>query len=161
MFNAPSGALTLGHVGWAYQVGNSTWVYGATEDIDGNPSVAPGPALTTTSWDKEGDFNDVMYDFGQELVIDDTLYHPTNYYVQYRCMTVPSFSLIDAFNEFQYEATNGYDLEINNCLTKSIAIFQAYSDFLSDLPDGSDTSPNWYYSNALVGFGDSQLIDQE
>ncbi len=43
MFKAPSGAtygvVNAGHVGWAYEVGNSgSWVFGATELADGKPS---------------------------------------------------------------------------------------------------------------------------
>jgi hypothetical protein len=64
MFNAPSGADTLGHVGWGYLVGGtSTWIYGATEE--------PGD-----NWHTSGSWSQML-----EAFCGSGPYHKASYYL--------------------------------------------------------------------------------
>ncbi|MBR8836065.1 MAG: hypothetical protein DSM106950_19080 [Stigonema ocellatum SAG 48.90 = DSM 106950] len=128
MFKAPSGAtygvVDAGHVGWAYEVGNSgSWAFGATEVADGKPS---------STWSKSGDWNAVLDTFKRGAG-----FHGIGYYTQYRCRNTASSAVGAANNEAQREEDNGYDFEVNNCLTKSVLIFNAYG--VSDLPGAGYT----------------------
>lgn len=162
IFNAPSGAKGWGHVGWAFQVASTTsWVYGAAEDASGARQIPPGDPKSATSWDDTDDFTKV-----KDVFKTKQHGHPANYYTQYRCKNVDAPNIQAAKNEVQTVLYSGYSIDANNCLTKSIAVFEAYSPSLNlqvgyintlitlpppigsleaDIPLG----PNFYYDYVL------------
>jgi hypothetical protein len=159
MFHAPSGAAWLGHVGFAYQIsGTSNWVYGATEG-EGQLFIDAGPPTNDESWSQVGTFDQVTSVFKNQLVIDGTTYHNAGYYTNYRCASTIEAYLVDAWNAVQAASTNGYDILVNNCLTKSIAILEAYyPDWSGNENPGDVQSPTFYYAFDLDGFGDVQWL---
>jgi len=141
IFNAPSGAIIAGHVGWAFRNGSGdNWIFGATEGSD-----------NTTSWiETNGAWVHVLATFGQGLHSNKGI----GYYTSYRCANVASSNPTLAYNQALTDARNGYDLRTNNCLTKSVDVLRAYG--VSTLPTpttlGISQFPNTYYGN-LPGYG--------
>lgn len=135
LFNAPAGADVagqhLGHVGWAFSVpGSSTWEFGATES-------------TTYNWRSAGPEATVLKTFrGQN-----GFHIATHYYTQYRCHSTPNSSVTAASNEVNALYRIKYNLADSNCLTRSIAIFKAYSSVFDSLGSGVGVFPNWYYDH--------------
>jgi len=137
MFDAPTGAYLLGHVGWAYLVGGtSTWIYGATEEAG-------------ESWHESGSFTNMLSAFRGAGP-----YHDAGYYKYYRCRTSPNSAVRAADQQVTQGEASGYNWDYNNCLTKSIAIFKAYdSGTFGGLYDGVSVPPNAYFDDALTDFG--------
>jgi hypothetical protein len=139
MFNAPSGAelgpLHLGHVGWGFREGNTTtWEYGATENA-------------STNWRGRGDQNAMFNTFRQRKGI------ATPYYTQWRCMASPNSSVGAASTEVDQLNKQTYNLLNDNCLTRSIAIFQVYDgSTFGGMGSGDAVSPNGYFNN-IGGYG--------
>jgi len=77
-------------------------------------------------------------------------FHGTGYYTQYRCRNTPFSSVGAANDQAQHEKNDRYELKVNNCLTKSVLIFNAYG--VTDLRGAANTFPNFYFDNELVGF---------
>jgi hypothetical protein len=165
MFNAPLGGPDLdylpagyrhpGHVGWAYQrVGTSDWTYGATEN---------GPYLThpnepTINWEKTMTFQQMLDDFKGKLTRGTTVLHQRGYYTRYRCISTTLTSLGAADAEVGITDSTIFDGLTNNCLTRSILIFQAYSNALDGLNPGTAWAPNYYFQSLLTGFGPIQYL---
>jgi hypothetical protein len=155
MFNAPNGVtvgpFALGHVGWSYQIGGTTsFTYGATENGGGSLFVPPGG--NTQSWSHTGSGTDSLNAFKNA-----GNFHSANYYTRFRCLSTSTSSVGAANRAVSAEASNGYFILTNNCLTKAIAIFAAYG---VTLPPGFvpgnppiPISPNYYFDNLLIGFG--------
>lgn len=87
-------------------------------------------------------------------------------YVKYRCLNTPSANVAKAQRAARTSASNGYNLARNNCLTKSVDIFHAYSPWLNNsrhLPDpkpyGVSLTPNHYYNNLLPKAGWSGTVN--
>jgi hypothetical protein len=132
MFDAPSGAEVLGanygHVGWGYLIGGSTtWVFGATESA-------------TYHWHTSGDWNTMLSIFS-----GNRYGHAAGYYTKYKCKTTSTSSVGAANTAVSTSESNGYDALTNNCLTKSVAIFNAYYGF--NLYWGGYEGPNYYFDN--------------
>lgn len=154
MFNAPNGAPPFGHVGWAYQViGTSDWTFGATEN--GPSPTAPDQSIV--GWYTTGTFSECTTTFATNLTLEGILFHKGDYYTRYRCITTPLTSLSAAMYEVEV-LFNTYDAVENNCLTKSIIIFKAYSSSLNSLDPGLGLGPNYYFTNYLTGFGAIQQL---
>jgi hypothetical protein len=136
MFNAPSGAYTLGHVGWGYLVGGtSTWVYGATEE--------PGE-----NWHTSGSWPQMLASFK-----DSGDYHNAGYYLYYKCQTSPTSAVGAANKQVAAGEASGYNWDNDNCLSKAVAIFEAYDGSTFDyLGNGKGWPPNFYFDNELSGF---------
>lgn len=141
MFNAPSGAqlgpANMGHVGWAFRIGGTQgWEFGATENASYN-------------WRDSGDQTTMFNTFkglrGHGIA--------TGYYTQWRCRNTANSSVTAASNKVNELYGQSYDLLWNNCLTRSVTIFQAYDSSLNDLPGAGATGPNWYFDNELTNFG--------
>lgn len=134
MFDAPEGALSLGHVAWAFRWsdGSGTWDYGAT--------------LDSHNWEKHGSEQQMLQDFA---TIDDS-----GGYKSYRCKDTAA----DDQGAAEAAATAGfarpYNLVNDNCLTRSVQIFKAYdgSGGLNSLPDGKFVFPNAYFNYDLDGW---------
>lgn len=132
MFNAPSGADigvgAMGHVGWSYLVGGtSTWVYGATES-------------PTYHWHTSGNWNSMLSAFRNA-----GYGHSAGYYTQFKCTSTPTSAVGAANNAVANGEGSGYNGLTNNCLTKSVAIFNAYYGF--GLYGGAYEGPNWYFDH--------------
>jgi hypothetical protein len=155
MFNAPNAGVNIfGHVGWAYQVvGTQNWTFGATEN---GPSII-APEQSIVGWYTTGTFSECTETFANGLTLEGISFHSEDYYTQYRCIATPLTSLSAALYEVEI-LFDTYDAVLNNCLTKSILIFQAYSSSLDSLNPGLGLGPNYYFTNYLTGFGAIQQL---
>lgn len=142
--DGPGGLRPLGHIGWAFRNSSKTWTYGATEGDTGQPKAT---FIQTGSW------NRMLHNFK-------TRHTGNQRYVKYRCLSTPSANVAKAQRAARTSANNGYSLARNNCLTKSVDIFHAYSPWLNNsrrLPDpkpyGVSLTPNHYYNNLLPKAG--------
>jgi len=153
MFHAPAGAFGLGHAGWAYKaIADNTWYFGSTEDLGGELWVTVGLPAADWSWWRHGTEAQVRDTFKNRLVINGKEYHSAGYYTEYRCKTTKVAHLADAFEGLRYAMGSGYDVNFDNCLTKSIYVFMKYDPGLG-LEDGHDTGPTSYFNSKLTGFG--------
>ena len=134
LFDAPHGALGLGHVAWAYRWsdGSDTWDYGAT--------------LLHGNWRKHGPQAQMLHDFATS---DDS-----GGYRGYRCKDTAADDQSEADATVTAGFAREYALATDNCLTRSIQIFKAYdgSGGLNDLDDGRFVFPNAYFNYALPGW---------
>jgi hypothetical protein len=144
MINAPRGAtvgpITFGHVGWAFQEGGtSRWFFGATENGGGSAYVPPGG--DTQSWSASANSqNDMLVAFKNA-----GHFHAAGYYTQWRCHTIPNTAVGAAITEINNQAASGYVFPTNNCLTKSVAILNAYGEGLGW--PGYFQAPDNYFDN--------------
>ena len=143
MINAPSGAtagpVNFGHVGWAFQEGGtSRWFFGATENGGGSGYVAPGG--NTQTWIASGTQSQMFAAFKYA-----GHFHRYGYYTKWRCHMVLHSAVTAALNEQRNQAASGYFLPTNNCLTKSVAILNAYGVGLGY--PGYAQAPNNYFDN--------------
>ncbi|WP_052411371.1 hypothetical protein [Streptomyces sp. NRRL S-118] len=140
----------LGHIGWAFRNSSKTWTYGATE---GDTGERKNTFIATGSW------NRMLQNFKAR-------HTGKKRYVKYRCLGTPSANAAKAQRAARTSATNGYNLARNNCLTKSVDIFHAYSPWLNNsrrLPDpkpyGVSLTPNHYYNKLLPKAGWSGTVN--
>jgi hypothetical protein len=140
------GGVAFGHVGWAFQVGGtSTWVFGATENGGGNFSVPPGG--DNESWRASGTEAQMFAAFKNA-----GHFHSTGYYTRFRCRTIANTAVGAANTAITNQANSGYLFPTNNCLTKSVAILDAYGEGLGW--PGYFQAPNNYFDNlGNAGFG--------
>jgi hypothetical protein len=142
VFNAPSGASGLGHIGWGYQSGpNNAYTYGATENGSGNWDVPPGG--DNGAWHESGGFPAMLNAF-QGARGTGNNHHNTGYYTQYRCQSVANPSVSRADAAVQQAETNGYHLPGKTCLDDTVSIASAYG--AQGLPKASDYPEpnNWF-----------------
>ncbi|GLX40727.1 hypothetical protein Sros01_68000 [Streptomyces roseochromogenus] len=137
---APFAGATYGHVAWAVRDPKNTqrWVWGATENREGDMATLPGH--DNGSWTRSGTWNQLR----ESLKPDGR--HRKGYYDAYRCINTASSNLSAAERTYKNMKSNGYQLFLNNCLTKSIAIFRQYSPALGTtrLPSGASMPPKDY-----------------
>ncbi len=159
MVNAPSGVVPgglIGHVGWAYQSGSGDqWTFGATEGVPEKIKIAPDN--DTHSWSSSGTWLDLVKTFTNAHLRGQELLYPANYYTQFRCRSVNNGNESAVLAQVQKQASNGYDGLANNCLTKTVAIFQAYG--VTDLPRATDVTPNEYFNFQLTGFEEPKPLE--
>ena len=135
MFLAPDHVFGLGHVGWAYrETDAATWEFGATSGAD-------------ASWHKSGSFTDVLTGFRNGG-------DSSGPYRSYRCKDTVGHDDVHAAAKVEQLEAEQYDIFTNNCLTRSLEIFEVYDDSggLANLGAGRLTAPRWYFDNDLVGF---------
>ncbi|WP_042444078.1 hypothetical protein [Streptacidiphilus jiangxiensis] len=154
MFSAPSGADGLGHIGWGFRRDDGTWRFGSTDNPGGAWSVPPSsdPAVTG-SWTRDGGWDQMLAAFrsGESG-------HGAGFYTRYRCDTTPDDNSGGAAQQAADEATNGYSLPTNNCLTKAVDIFKAYSTRLANLPDPAWQVPNQYFTVLPTGWSSTTSL---
>ncbi|MEZ0106030.1 hypothetical protein ABH920_000011 [Catenulispora sp. EB89] len=140
MFDAPKGALSLGHVGWAFRWsdGSDTWDYGAT--------------LANSNWEKHGTEQQMLHDFATA--------NDSGGYQSYRCKDTATDDQSIAESTVTAGFARSYNLINDNCLTRSIEIFKAYdgSGGLNSLPDGKFVFPNAYFNYDLSGWDASKSL---
>lgn len=135
MFLAPEHVFGLGHVGWAYrETDGATWEFGATSGAD-------------SSWHKSGPFTEVLTGFRNGG-------DSSGPYRTYRCKDTVGHDDVRAAAKVDQLEAEQYDIFTNNCLTRSLEVFQAYDDSggLAALGAGRLTAPRWYFDNDLAGF---------
>jgi hypothetical protein len=134
MFDAPNGALTLGHVAWAFRWadGSNTWDYGATS--------------ASHNWERHGSQQQMLHDFA---TMDEA-----GGYRSYRCTNTTTDDQSAAESTVTTDFARPYNLAADNCLTRAIQIFKAYdgSGGLNSLGSGKFIFPNAYYHYALPGW---------
>jgi hypothetical protein len=140
MFDAPQGALSLGHVAWAFRWsdGSDTWDYGAT--------------LSDHNWEKHGSEQQMLQDF--------TTLNESGGYKSYRCLDTAADDQSAAEAAVAAGFARPYNLGEDNCLTRSVQIFKAYdgSGGLNGMPDGKFVFPNAYYNYDLSGWEDAKSL---
>ncbi|MEY9927426.1 hypothetical protein ABH926_002051 [Catenulispora sp. GP43] len=140
MFDAPKGALSLGHVAWAYRWsdGSDTWDYGAT--------------LADHNWEKHAPEQQMLQDFA-------TL-NESGGYKSYRCKDTAADDQSAAEAAVAAGFARPYNLAEDNCLTRSVQIFKAYdgSGGLNGMPDGKFVFPNAYFNYDLSGWEDAKSL---
>lgn len=152
VFNAPSGAFTLGHVGWAYRLGETdVWHYGSTENRGMQATISAG--RDTDTWQRIGSWSNVLDDYEDTLTIDNETFHDSGYYTRYRCVDIAAeeTNAEMALARSEQLALSGYNVLSDNCLTKSVAILRVYGISLPDSPVAM--GPNSYFQSHLSGFG--------
>jgi hypothetical protein len=134
MFDAPKGALYLGHVAWAFRWsdGSDSWDYGAT--------------LPSHNWQKQGSEQQMLHDFA---TMDES-----GGYQRYRCKDTAADNQSAAEAVVTAGFARPYNLADDNCLTRSVEIFKAYdgSGGLNGLADGKFIFPNAYFTYDLPGW---------
>ena len=133
IFNAPSGAGGLGHVGWGYLVGETaTWVFGSTESAYGH-------------WHEAGDFEEMLGTFRSA-----TKYHSAEFYKYYKCASTPNSSVGATDIEVAQLEASKYDVMTNNCLTNAVSIFSTYDSTCANSLGWPDwQGPNFYFDDEL------------
>ncbi len=135
-------------MGWAFKSANTDeWTFGATEGYGLSPIQPAGADTHTwsnvgTRWGMFSSLEDV-YVNGSGVV-----YHPAGYYTRYRCKTVPNANETSARSTAAQTGKTGYNFVSNNCLTKAVAILNAYG---AKLPSGDWSLPNRYFES-LTGW---------
>lgn len=150
MINAPRGAtvagISFGHVGWAFQVGGtSTWIFGATENGGGSAYVAPGG--DNQSWSASGSEDQMFAAFRTA-----GHFHAAGYYTQWRCRTIANSAVGAAQTAIAAQAASGYLFPTNNCLTKAVAILNAYGEGLG-WPGYLQAPDNYFDNLGNAGWG--------
>ncbi|GLF97366.1 hypothetical protein [Streptomyces yaizuensis] len=148
--DGPGGLRPFGHIGWAFRNSSRTWTYGATEGNTGRPE---------DTFIRSGSWNRMIHNFK-------TRYTGNKRYVKYRCLSTPSADVTKAQRAARTSKHNGYSLTRNNCLTKSVDIFRAYSPWLNNtrrLPNPKpfviSLTPNHYYNKLLPKAGWSGTVN--
>ena len=129
MFHAPVSVIgqEVGHVGWAFRTTTGDrWEFGGTEFSKDN------------NWIRTGDWRNVLSSFKSP---------PTSvrgHYTEYRCLEWPKewMDPMAAAREAKEGQARHYDLLIDNCLTRSVAIFNKYG---LNLAPGEAEYPSTYF----------------
>jgi len=78
--------------------------------------------------------------------------HPGGYYTKWRCRTIRNSAVGAALNAEKRAAASGYNFAVDNCLTKAVAILNAYGEGLRY--PGYAEAPNNYFNNlGQAGWG--------
>ncbi|MET8080864.1 hypothetical protein [Streptomyces sp. NPDC005303] len=119
----------VGHVGWAFRTTTGDrWEFGGTEFSADN------------NWIRTGSWQNVLSSFKSP---------PTSvkgHYTEYRCLDWPKAWMdpVAAAREAKEGQARNYDLLIDNCLTRSVAIFNGYG---LSLASGETEYPSTYFRN--------------
>lgn len=136
--------VRLGHVGWMVQdTARNRWVGGATEigGLGAQPGANPDRAASG-SWSERGTYRAII----------DTFKAKRGGYEKMRCRYSRHGDADQAVKVFNRSTYRAYYLLTDNCLTRSVAAFKAYSSEFRSLPDGKRTRPNAYYDATLRGW---------
>lgn len=131
MFYAPASIISeeVGHVGWAFrQTAGDRWEFGGTEYI-----------RAQDNWIKTGTWRDVLTSFQSPPV-------RASRYTTYRCLDWPKAWMdpVAADKTARAASSRPYTLTIDNCLTRSVEVFNAYG---LSLPPGELEYPRHYFES--------------
>ncbi|NNN36583.1 hypothetical protein HLK59_40765 [Streptomyces sp. S3(2020)] len=138
LFVSPTAVFGLGHVGWAVMDGSGRWYSGATETKSSKGFAGNwlrGPE----------DVNSMLKHFSAQRLNNDP-------YQRFRCVNTPNGSPGNAVAKFRQLMSTDYAWATNNCLTRSVATFKAYTSALNGLDDGAVTAPNSYFNRHLTAW---------
>ncbi len=146
---APSGALTLGHVGWAILANRDagSWFFGANE---GEGHLTAG--FPSRTWYRTGSWARLLRVFTHRLgqSRDKIYFHKANYYKTYRCESLGISDPANAQSVAGSQQGANYDIPFNDCLSNAVDVLRA--DGATNLPSYvSDPVPATYYKS-LPGF---------
>ncbi|MFJ6918644.1 Tat pathway signal protein [Streptomyces sp. NPDC101133] len=146
LFQDQQGAEGAGHVAWAIRdpKNSSHWIWGSTDGFNGAREILPG--RPNGSWIEGGKWKEMR---GETTSKKTPIALRT--YDYYRCINTAGGNLAAAQKAYTQNVHNGYQLLINNCLTKALSIFRSYSPALtsSHLPSGKYKAPNYYFTTSL------------
>src|SRR6185437_7016101 len=136
IFQRPSGAMGLGHVGWGfYNPATGTWTYGAVEGATSSGgssgSVYIPPGQNNGAWNATGSYTDMVAAMNARG------------YMSATDVVVTTPNVGSANQVVAGQAGQGYDLIGNNCATTTDNVLTAYG--LSGLPSPNglfDLAPN-------------------
>jgi hypothetical protein len=118
VFDRPSGAFGLGHVGFGfYDPDSGEWTYGAVENQSGSPDVAPGQ--NNGAWSQTGSFADMA---SQMAALG---------YTGAVSIPVADPDMAAALGNVASQPGEGYSLFGNNCAD---AVWNALTDYGASLP---------------------------
>ncbi len=131
MFYAPASIISeeVGHVGWAFRLtADDRWEFGGTEYI-----------WAKDNWIKTGTWRDVLASFKSPPV-------KASRYMTYRCLDWPKAWMdpVAADKTARAAHSRPYTLTIDNCLTRSVEVFNAYG---LSLPPGELEYPRHYFES--------------
>ncbi|MEV0695470.1 Tat pathway signal protein [Streptomyces sp. NPDC050388] len=145
-FRDAQGANGAGHVAWAIRDPRNSqrWIWGSTDNAEGDLATLPG--RNNGSWMRSGSWDALRASLKPDPGRTKFLYDA------YRCINTAGGNLAAAERTFRSMRDNGYQIAYNNCLTKAISIFRAYSPALSKahLPNGGAARPNSYFGTTLT-----------
>lgn len=144
----PLANIPLGHVGWAFRVGQSDhWVFGATEDKSGSPSVDAGGNI------------DAWVSDGNEAYVEATFYNKGPYhderYTEFRCKDTPDSAVGSAIQVARNISKGGYYWLTNNCLDHTFHVLNTYyGSSISPFAKVSESPNLWFQQlGSSNGFG--------
>ncbi|MEU5865329.1 hypothetical protein ABZ815_29465 [Nonomuraea sp. NPDC047529] len=107
------GPVTLGHVGWGFQVGRDEYVYGATENPTAQWKIDPGK--DNGAWRGSGNLTTMREAFRK-----------AEGYSQYKCAEVSAWKESAARAAVSAAENGGYLILANNCMDHTYKILTAY-----------------------------------
>ncbi|WP_410812856.1 RICIN domain-containing protein [Micromonospora sp. 067-2] len=144
------GPAHAGHVGWAYLIGGtSTWVYGSTENPNGDMRIEPGEF--NGAWSAQGDWNHVLRDFTNQTYFPgtDRQPQPAHPYTRYKCRNTPTSAVGAANEQVARNASAGYMTTYNNCLDAVFRVLKVYGATMNVDPGEAPIPNDWF--NLLDG----------
>ena len=143
VFEDPNAAMTLGHTGWGYRIGNTNqWIYGATENFSNLPFVAPNHDIGY--WDRVGTGNQMINAFHDPSV-------PTSgrkgvgRYLTFKCFSTGTSDVTNANIARHKVRCGGYGLATNNSLVHTYNVLFAYYTS-TPMPSPIGITPNSWYA---------------
>ena len=161
MVDAPRGAEIgegfgpFGHVGWAFQLPDGTWEFGANEGPlhKGQPIDLSG----SRTWYKTGtyDYMDAIFKNALgSLKAGQHYYHNAGFYTDIACkdVTTNTAKVMAAENLVKKQQDEKYVLVLEDCLTDAVAVLNAYG--VGGLPNQYlEPQPNVYYTDLVAAHG--------
>jgi hypothetical protein len=133
----------VGHVGWMVQdTVHNRWAGGATEVSRGAQPGATPDRAAAGSWSARGTYRAIISTFKTKRAG----------YEKMRCRYSRHGDAANAVKRFNLSTYRAYSLPTDNCLTRSVEAFKAYSSEFRSLPSGKYTRPNDYYDSTLRGW---------
>lgn len=134
----------VGHVGWMVQdTARNRWVGGATEvGIRRTQPGATPDRPAAGSWSDRGTYRGIVNTFKSKR----------GDYEKMRCRYSRHGDAANALKVFNLSTYRAYATLTDNCLTRSVEAFKAYSSEFRSLPSGKYERPNAYYDSTLRGW---------
>lgn len=142
MFEAPDGAVGLGHAAFAVKVRGEAnhWIYGSFGSTNDTPKAG---------WIKGGTWEQARAHFTD---VRDRDHDGARYYTRFRCVNTKDGDVKRAQSWYGAVKGRGYNAALNNCLHMSMAVFKGYSEVLRNdprLPSATKQFPNDYFERVL------------
>jgi hypothetical protein len=163
MVNAPSGGIPLpgggnygGHVGWAFQLSDGTWEFGANEGPNSVNYDTP-----SRTWHATGTYDQMLAAFAGPWPANG-FDHGGGFYTAISCEALPTTTsdLAAAEQTVINENNETYTVPGADCLSDAVNVLTKYG--VPALPnDVLDPIPNNYFNSLPgAGFGSAQTLLQ-